>query len=108
MSAEYFYVSPNWSKATGDLPRKAEALLMDLVGQAACQRSPTLLIEVPFLESLRSSVVERRNVHHLFDLLLERGFVREVEESRYLIAPGLWAFADDIDNLKTSAKRTAD
>jgi hypothetical protein len=107
MGAEYFYVSPNWSEATRALPRAAAALLMDLVGQAARQRSPTLLIEVPFLESLRSGAAERRNVQRLFDLLLERGFVREVEEGRYLIASGLWAFADDIDKPKP-ARRTAD
>jgi hypothetical protein len=43
MDAGYFYLSPNWSKATGDLPRMA------LVGLAARERSLTSLIDVPFL-----------------------------------------------------------
>ena len=105
MVAEYFYLSPNWSKATGDLPREAEALLMDLVGQAARARSLTLVIDVPFLELLRTR--DQRDVHHWFELLLTDGFVREVEEGRYLIAPGLWALADAIDRRKPD-RRTAD
>ena len=107
MDAEYFYFSPNWSKATRGLPQEAEALLRDLVGQAARQRSLTLVIDVPFLEVLRSAARDRLHVHHWFELLLNRGFVREVEEGRYLIAPGLWALADAIDRSKPD-KRTAD
>ncbi len=107
MDAEYFYLSPNWSKATQDLPREAEALLRDLVGQAARERSLTLLVDVPFLELLRSDARDQPHVHHWFEMLLYQGFVREVEEGRYLIAPGLWALADAIDKSKPD-RRTAD
>lgn len=107
MNAEYFYLSPNWSNATRELPAEVEALLKDLVGQAAREMSPTLSVDVPFLELLRSDPQDRRDVHHWFELLLNRGFVREVEEGRYLIAPGLWALADAIDTRKPD-KRTAD
>ena len=107
MDAEYFYLSPNWSRATRHLPPEAEALLMDLVGQAARQKSLTLSVDVPFLELLWSEARDRRDVHHWFELLLDRGFVREVEEGQYLIAPGLWALADAIDKRKPD-KRTAD
>ena len=107
MDAEYFYLSPNWSKATRDLPREAEGLLRDLVGQAARQRSLTLSVDVPFLELLRSDRRDQPHVHHWFELLLNQEFVREVDEGRYLIAPGLWALADAIDRRKPD-KRTAD
>lgn len=107
MDAEYFYLSPNWAKATRGLPQEAEALLRDLVGQAARERSLTLSIDVPFLELLRSDPRDQPHVHHWFELLLNRGFVREVDEGRYLIAPGLWALADAIDRRKPD-KRTAD
>jgi hypothetical protein len=107
MDAEYFYLSPNWSRATSGLPSEAEALLRDLVGQAARERSLTLSVDVPFLELLRSEARDRPHVHHWFELLLNRGFVREVDEGRYLVAPGLWALAEDIDR-RTPDKRTAD
>jgi len=107
MDAEYFYLSPNWSKATRDLPREAEGLLRDLVGQAARQRSLTLSVDVPFLELLRSDPRDQPHVHHWFELLVNQGFVREVDEGQYLIAPGLWALADAIDRKKPD-KRTAD
>ena|SRR5579871_1627861 len=107
MDAEYFYLSPNWSRATHTLPREAEGLLKDLVGQAAREKSLTLFIDVPFLERLRSDARDRLDVHRWFELLLNEGFVREVEEGRYLIAPGLWALADAIDKRKPD-KRTAD
>jgi hypothetical protein len=107
MDAEYFYLSPNWSRATRGLPQEAETLLRDLVGQAAREKSLTLSIDVPFLELLRSETKDRPHVHHWFELLLNRGFVREVEEGQYLIAPGLWALADAIDK-RTPDRRTAD
>jgi len=107
MDVEYFYLSPNWSKATRDLPREAEGLLRDLVGQAARQRSLTLSVDVPFLELLRSDPRDQPHVHHWFELLVNQGFVREVDEGQYLIAPGLWALADAIDRKKPD-KRTAD
>ncbi len=107
MDAKYFYLSPNWSKATRDLPAEAEALLRDLVGQAAREKSLTLSIDVPFLELLRSDARDQLHVHHWFELLLNQGFVREVEEDQYLIAPGLWALADAIDRRKQD-RRTAD
>ena len=107
MDAEYFYLSPNWAKATRGLPQEAEALLKDLVGQAARERSLTLTIDVPVLELLRSETRDHPHVHHWFELLLNRGFVREVDEGRYLIAPGLWALADAIDP-RTLDERTAD
>jgi hypothetical protein len=69
-------------------PRNAETLLLDLVGQAARQKSVTLFIDVPFLELLRRNAKNRLDVHHWFELLLERGFVREVEEGRYLDCSG--------------------
>src|SRR5690242_4792356 len=106
MDPEYFYLSPNWSKATCDPPQEAEALLRDLVGQAARERSLTLPIDVPFLELLRSDARDHPQVHHWFELLLNAGFVREVDEGQYLIAPGLWALADAID-LRKPDKRTA-
>ena len=107
MDAEYFYVSPNWSKATAGLPCEARALLMDLVGHAAQQKSLTLSIDVPFLEQVWSEASDRPDVHHWFELLLRREFVREVEEGCYLIAPGLWALADAIDETNAE-KRKAD
>ena len=107
MDAEYFYLSPNWAKATRGLPTEAEALLRDLVGQAARERSLTLSVDVPFLGLLRSEARDHPHVHHWFELLLNRGFVREVDEGQYLIAPGLWALAGDIDRPKPD-RRTAD
>ena len=77
------------------------------MGQAARQRSLTLSVDVPFLELLRSDPRDQPHVHHWFELLVNQGFVREVDEGQYLIAPGLWALADAIDRKKPD-KRTAD
>jgi hypothetical protein len=77
------------------------------VGQAARERSLTLSVDVPFLELLRSEAKDHSHVHHWFELLLNRGFVREVDEGQYLIAPGLWPWpTTSTDASRTGARRT--
>ena len=105
MDAEYFNVSPNWARATRGLPPEAESLLRDLVGQAARERSLTLSVDVPFLELLRSEPRDQPHVHHWFELLLNRGFVREVDypSSRHSPRFGFFFLAEtEISNAAAS------
>jgi hypothetical protein len=100
VGTDFFYIGPNWEEATRSLPRRAEALLLELAGLAAANQSTTLSVDYEFLESLREDPVDRHCVHLSFQALVQGKFVRQVEDGRYLIAPGLWALAADMLNIR--------
>lgn len=94
---EPIYVSANLMAVMQDLSLEARGVLVELIMQAAVARSKTLSVDLAFLQSLSSHEDDRRNAQAHFDELARREIVREVSPGVFLIAPGLWAFQEDMD-----------
>jgi hypothetical protein len=94
---EPFYISSNWLEATRHLPLQATGLLMDLITHAAMGGSKALFVDRELLLSTANTQRDRAEVESWFDLLVKCSFVQPLGEGDYLIAPGLWAFGEDLD-----------